>query len=61
MNDFKLTPQLKLLIWLINYTTINNSKKPITNKELANIFFKDNPSLKCEFKNNNFKNSKRAI
>ena len=43
-NDFKLTPQLKLLTWLIEHTTINNNRKPITNKEIASIYLKDNPS-----------------
>lgn len=52
MNDFKLTPQLKLLFWLISHTTINNDKKPISNKELANIFFKSNPGI--EINNINF-------
>ena len=42
-NDFKLTPQLKLLTWLIEHTTINNERNPITNKEIANIYLKENP------------------
>ena len=40
-NDFKLTPQLTLLTWLIEHTTINNEKKPISTKEIANLFLKD--------------------
>lgn len=54
MNDFKLTPQLKLLFWLISNTTINNDKKPIANKELVNIFFKSNPGIETDLKNINF-------
>lgn len=39
-NEF-ITPQLNLFIWLIQHTAINNTKKPITNKEIANIYLKE--------------------
>ena len=41
MNSFKLTPRLKLLIWLIAHTEINNTHKPISNKEIASVYFKE--------------------